>query len=220
MTIDIDPLATAGLTARQVRTGERDGRATRVVIARRAYDSDHDDLWDALTNPERLPRWFLPVTGDLQVGGRYQVVGNAGGIVERCEPPRSFSVTWEMGPTVSWLTITLTEDDGRTTLELSHEAPVDPDFWTQFGPGAVGVGWDLGLMGLGLHLSSGADNDGAEAQAWTLSPDGVAFVRASAEDWAAAATADGDDAAAAQDAAERTITFYTVMPEGGDGSAS
>ena len=44
-------------------------------------------MWDACTDPERIGRWFLPVSGDLRLGGRYQLEGNAGGEILRCEPP-------------------------------------------------------------------------------------------------------------------------------------
>lgn len=211
--MNIDPVATAGLVAREVRNGERDGAPTKIVVARRTYATDRADLWSILTDPERIARWFLPVEGDVSVGGRYQVVGNAGGVVERCDEPTSFAVTWEMGPMVSWLTITLTETGDGTTFELEHEAPVDPGMWEQYGPGAVGVGWDLALMGLGLHLESGAPNDGDAVQAWVLSDDGIAFVRAAATDWAEGAVEAGDPDAAARAAAESTIRFYTVPPE-------
>ncbi len=82
--------------------------------------------------------------------------------MQECRAPETFAVTWEFGEMVSWLTVTLTEADGGAVLELAHEAPVDPQMWTQFGPGAVGVGWDLGLMALGLHLESGAAVDPAD----------------------------------------------------------
>jgi hypothetical protein len=108
--------------------------------------------------------------------------------------------------------VVLTPGDGGTVLELSHEAPVDPDFWAQYGPGAGGVGWDLALMGLGLHVDSGAPVDPAAALAFPTTPAGVDFVRRAATDWAAAAIADGDDAEAAHAAADRTIDFYTVDP--------
>lgn len=208
-----DPVGTAGLVAREVRSGTRDGATTKIVVARRTYAAEQKDLWNALTDPERLPRWFLPVSGDLEVGGRYQTQGNAGGVVERCDEPESFAVTWEMGPTVSWLQVRLLPADDGTTLELVHEAPVDPGFWDQFGPGAVGVGWDLALMGLGLHLASGASVDPAAAEAFATSPGGVAFVRAAADDWAEAAVRDGDDTGPAHEAAERTVAFYTTVPE-------
>jgi len=209
----IDPVMTAGLVAREVRTGSRHGAATRIVVARRTYATDQADLWDALTNPERIPRWFLPVSGDLTVGGRYQLEGNAGGVVERCVEPDAFAVTWELGPMMSWVEVTLTAVADGTTLELLHEATVDPEFWDQFGPGAVGVGWDLALVGLGLHIETGAPVDQEEAAAFTLSPDGVAFVRRIAEDSADAALGDGDDPVAAHEAAARTVAFYTEVPD-------
>src|SRR3546814_8563628 len=67
-----------------------------------------------------------------------------------------------MGPMVSWLTIGLSAADGGTRLELVHESPVDPEFAAMYGPGAVGVGWDLALMGLGLHLEDSTPVDPAE----------------------------------------------------------
>lgn len=209
----IDPVATAGLMTREVRTGSRAGAPTRLVVARRTYATYRADLWHALTDADRIPRWFLPVSGDLRVGGRYQFEGNAGGVVERCDEPESFAVTWEMGETVSWVEVRLTPSGDGTTLELTHEAPVDPQFWAQFGPGAVGVGWELGLMGLGLHLASGAQVDPALAVDFPAAPEGRDFIRMSAGGWADAAIADGDDAAAAQAAAGRTVAFYTGQPE-------
>jgi uncharacterized protein YndB with AHSA1/START domain len=213
-----DPAATAGLVTREVRSGSRDGAPTKIAVACRTYPTDQADLWDALTNAERIPRWFLPVSGSLEVGGRYQLEGNAGGLVERCDEPESFAVTWEYGPMLSWLEVTLTPAGDGTTLELAHEAHVDPDLWGQFGPGAVGVGWDLALIGLGLHLESGAQVDPEEGARFPTSPAGVEFVRGAAASWAGAAVADGDEPGPAQEAAERTVAFYTVEPEDGSGS--
>ncbi|GEM_PF-93020 len=216
MTISVDPIATAGLVTREVRTGERAGAPTRVAVARRTYATDPADLWDALTDPQRIPRWFLPVSGDLRVGGRYSLTGNASGVVERCDAPRLLALTWEMGPQVSWVEVELTPvDDGAgagTTLELRHEAPVDPGFWAQYGPGAVGVGWDLALLGLGLHLDTGEPVDPDDGAGYALTADGRAFVRTAALGWTAAAVAAGEDARAMQAAGDRTVTFYTVDP--------
>jgi uncharacterized protein YndB with AHSA1/START domain len=213
-----DPVATAGLVTREIRSGSRDGAPTKIAIARRTYPTGQADLWDALTNADRIPRWFLPVSGDLKVGGHYQLEGNAGGIVERCEEPDSFAVTWEFGEMMTWLEITLAPDGNGTRLELAHEAHVDPGMWGQFGPGAVGVGWDLGLMGLSLHLESGAPVDPAMAITFPTSPDGIAFVRQSAAGWADAAVRDGDEAGPAHEAAARTVAFYTIPPEAAPGT--
>jgi uncharacterized protein YndB with AHSA1/START domain len=216
--MSFDPVAMAGLVTREVRSGVRDGAATKIAIARRAYLASQADLWDALTSADRIPRWFLPVSGDLRVGGRYQLEGNAGGLVERCEAPESFAVTWEFGGTLSWLEVTLIPDGERTTLELAHHAHVDPGLWGQFGPGAVGVGWDLALIGLARHMDSGAPVDQEEAAAFATSPDGAEFIRLAAAGWADAAIADGDEAGAARQAAARTVAFYTGVSGSADGS--
>jgi uncharacterized protein YndB with AHSA1/START domain len=201
---------------REVRTGSRDGASTKMAVARRTYAADRSDLWDALTNPERIPRWFLPVEGDLRVGGRYQLIGNAGGVVERCDAPHSFAATWEMGDMVSWIDVTLTPAENGTTLELVHESFVDPEMWGQFGPSAVGIGWDLGLMGLGIHLASGEAVDPDVAANFLTWPEGAEFARLSAARWADAAVADGDEPGQAREAAERTVAAYTAVPDPDD----
>jgi uncharacterized protein YndB with AHSA1/START domain len=205
----IDVVRQIGAVVREVASREHEGRPARVVVATRTYDTDVEDVWDALTNAERIPRWFLPVTGDLRLGGRYQFQGNAGGTITRCEPPRLLAVTWEMGGSDSWLTISLLNDpNGGTRLELEHVAHVDDDFWNQFGPGAVGVGWDLALFGLGQHLATGGSVDRNEAAAWSVSDEGREFVRRSSEEWCRASIAAGTGDAAARAAAARTTAFY------------
>jgi uncharacterized protein YndB with AHSA1/START domain len=46
--------------------------------------------------PSGIPRWFLPIAGDLRLGGRFQLEGNAGGEITECRPPRRLAVTWEL----------------------------------------------------------------------------------------------------------------------------
>lgn len=208
-----DPVRAAGLVAREVRTGSRDGKPTKIAIARRRYGAERPDVWDALTNAERIPRWFLPVSGDLVAGGRYELEGNASGVIESCEEPESFAVTWEFGGMVSWLQISLSEADGGTTLEVSHEAHVDPDMWEQFGPGAAGLGWDGALLGLEQHLASGEALDRAAAETWPTTSEGTKFFRLAGEGWAQAAIDDGDEPEQARAASERSIAFYTTPPE-------
>ena len=216
--MSLNPAAMVGLVTREVRSGSRDGAPTKIVIARRTYPTGQADLWDALTSPDRIARWFLPVSGDLKAGGRYQLEGNAGGIIERCAAPESFAMTWEFRGTMSWLEVTLVPDGERTTLELAHEAPVDPGMWGQFGPGAVGIGWDLSLMGLGLHIESGTPLDPATAVTFPASPEGTEFIRRAAEGWADAAVRDGDEQGQAHEAAARTVAFYTPPPEAAQGN--
>jgi uncharacterized protein YndB with AHSA1/START domain len=199
-----------GAVTRVVDDRQRDGRPARVVVATRTYDSDIADVWDAITSAERIPRWFLPISGELRLGGRYQLTGNAGGEITACEPPRHVAMTWEFGGEVSWVEVRLTEEsEDRTRLVLEHIAHVDDDRWNQFGPGAVGVGWDLTLLGLDEHLRSGAAVDTEAAMAWTMSDAGKEYLRRSSDDWARASVAAGTDAAAAAAAAARTTAFYS-----------
>jgi uncharacterized protein YndB with AHSA1/START domain len=194
---------------RRVGSRELPAGTARVSTISQVYDSDLDDVWDAVTSAERLPRWFMPITGDLRVGGRYQLAGNAGGVIERCAKP-AFAATWEYGDEVSWIEVRLTPvDAGRTRFELEHVAHVDDERWAEYGPGATGVGWDLSLLGLGLHLRTGAANDPAEFETWTLSPEGRLFVAESSERWCEQSIAAGTDEAAARAAADRTTAFYT-----------
>ena len=92
-----------------------------------------------MTNSERIARWFLPVSGELELGGHYQFEGFAHGVVTDCEPFRSFTVTWE-GRSISWVTVRLAKDGRGSRMTLEHMVPVD-DHWETHGAGAVGVGW-------------------------------------------------------------------------------
>ncbi|MDH2381658.1 SRPBCC family protein [Bradyrhizobium sp. CER78] len=216
----IDPVAYVGAVVREVAVRERDGKPARAVIATRSYDTDIADLWDALTNPERIPRWFLPISGDLKLGGRYQFQGQAGGEITTCEPPRRLAVTWEAMGTVSWLTVTLADDGSRgTRLELEHLSLIEGDFWDRYGPGAVGVGWDLALMGLALCLATAPGQlfDRAAAAAWPGSDDGKDFIRRSSADWCRASIKAGTDESAARRAEANTTAFYCGEPEPGGG---
>jgi uncharacterized protein YndB with AHSA1/START domain len=183
----------------------------RVLTITRTYPTSLDDLWDACTNAERIPRWFLPVSGDLRPGGRYQLTGNASGTIERCDPPNSFSATWEYGSEVSWIELRLTADgEDSTRFELEHVAHVDDERWAQFGPGAVGIGWDLGLIGLSLHLASGGEAvDPQEVQAWMGTEDGRRFVGLSSRAWRDASVAAGTDPDEADAAEAGSTAFYT-----------
>jgi uncharacterized protein YndB with AHSA1/START domain len=196
---------------RQVGTCVLEAGEARTVTISQTYDASIDDVWDACTNPERIPRWFLPISGDLSVGGRYQLEGNAGGKIERCDPPNSFAATWEYGGDVSWIEVRLsTEPKSGTRFELEHIAHVDDERWAEFGPGAVGVGWDMGLIGLALHLSSGQAVDARESATWAASDQGKEFMSLSSQRWCDASVAAGTDEADAQAAAARTTAAYTA----------
>jgi hypothetical protein len=135
-----------------------------------------------------------------------------------CDPPKCFEITWVYGGEVSWVTVELTGETGgaEATIELRHTAHPPEEFWDQFGPGAVGVGWDLSLLGLALHLESGEAVDQAEVEAWSISSEGKAFIVAASEGWGDAAIADGDDRETAQRRVKATGAFYSGELSGPD----
>jgi uncharacterized protein YndB with AHSA1/START domain len=204
--IDVDDQ----INAVQRTVGDRtlDAGQARVVTISQSYETDAADLWDACTDIERIPRWFLPITGDLRVGGSYQLEGNAHGTVQTCDPPREFTATWEFGDTVSWIEVRII-DEGlhRSRFELQHIAHAD-DHWEQFGPGATGMGYDGALVGLTIHLSTGRPVEQAWGQEWMASKDGRRFTRNSGEAWYRANVAAGADDEWARAAADRCIAAY------------
>jgi len=94
-----------------------DGEEVSVVL-RRQYDAEIGDVWSAITEPDRIKRWFLPVSGDLQVGGKFQLEGNAGGEILACEPPEKLRLTF--GGPASIVELVLADDGGaKTTLQMT-----------------------------------------------------------------------------------------------------
>ena len=205
---------------RTVGTRTLEAGEARVVTITRTYDAPVDEVWDACTNIERVPRWFAPVTGELRLGGRYQVQGNAGGTIERCDPPRSFAATWEFGGQVSGIEVRVDPAEEGAVLTLEHVGHVDDEFWERFGPGAVGVGWELGLLGLAGHLGAPGVPAAAEGEAWAMSDEGREFSTLSAEAWGEAHAAGGADPVAARESAARTTAFYTGTASPEEGAAA
>lgn len=186
----------------------RDGTGDTVSVAlTRTYDADAEDVWDALTNPERLPRWFYPVTGELEVGGDFQFQGNAGGEILHCDRPSWLQVSF--GGPDSIVDLRLVSIDDRTTVELVHTVPL-----AMAGSGAgalfVGPGWDGALLGLGIHLRGEAVGNPLEA---ANSPEVIEFNRGSISRWTEAiessGTASADEIAGAREAA---VAQYTTLP--------
>jgi uncharacterized protein YndB with AHSA1/START domain len=199
-------------------TGDRETPAGngKAVVLEREYDAPIDDVWDALTNPERINRWFLPISGEYRLGGRYQLEGNAGGEIVACERPNRFKVTWLYGEPASPVDISEVEvrlsriADDRTRLQLEHVADVPVDRWDEYGPGAVGVGWEGAVLGLALHLAGGSIDD---PNAWSVSDEGREFFTRSSNAWGEANRAAGANPEAAARAVARTTAFYAPEPE-------
>ncbi|SNT55917.1 Activator of Hsp90 ATPase homolog 1-like protein [Asanoa hainanensis] len=193
---------------REVGVGPAEGGGEEVsVVLRRTYAAPVEDVWDALTTPDRIARWFYPLTGDLREGGTFQLEGNAGGEIRRCEPPHRLTVTFG-GPT-SVVNLTLsagTADD--TELELTHTVPIE---MAGSGAGAlfVGPGWDGALLGLALHLAGEVFDDPI---AHANSPEVREFSRGSVDAWESVVAASGT-ATAEETAAGRQMALAQFAPE-------
>ncbi|MEV4263634.1 SRPBCC family protein [Kribbella sp. NPDC049584] len=143
-----------------------------VVRIEDRYDTDIDDLWSAVTEPDRVARWYGTVDGDLRVGGAFTLyVASADlhstGRIDVCEPPRSLRVTTRetdesaqrgSGPAPFETTIeaTLTPDGAQTILTIEvRGVPLDKIEY-------FGTGWQIHVENLAAYLT-GSGSDGTES---------------------------------------------------------
>ncbi len=200
-----------GAAGRSVSLLERDGRPASAVTISRSLTTTVENVWDAVTNGERIPRWAMPISGELELGGRFQLEGNAGGVITECELLSRISVTWEFAGDLSWVELRISDGGaGSPQLSATHTAHLSPH-WDEYGPGAVGVGWELALAGLALHLENPNEPKPDEME-FVTSPDGKAFIKGSSEAWGQAAILAGTDPGAATAAVRSTTAFYTGEP--------
>ena len=77
-----------------------DGRAELRI--EQTWDTDAADLWDAVSDPERLARWFAPIVGTPVVGGEFGIHFDDGDVpgmtLLSCDPGRGFTFVWPMAP--------------------------------------------------------------------------------------------------------------------------
>ncbi|GAA1385038.1 SRPBCC family protein [Pseudonocardia kongjuensis] len=217
-----DVLDELAATRRTMGTAELPAGDAYTIELRRHYDAHPDDVWDALTSPERLSRWLGPVSGDLRPGGTFALDGGEHGDILRCEPPHLLRVSWMFGPEADeWPGTSEVEvrlspgPSGGTAFELVHAAAVGEPMFPTYGPGAGGVGWDLHLLALATLLGGGGTLDHEKFQA---SPDGREFSRRSAAAWGEAHLAGGGDPDQVAAAVEATTAFYLPDPNAPTGT--
>ena len=180
---------------RHIAAGE-----ARTTLMRRRYDAPIEDVWAACTDPDRLNRWFLPVTGDLRVGGTFSLAGNARGEILRCAPPRLLTVTWvyEDRPAGEVELRLSPGADGDTVLELEHafisesvSAVILND--PETGMYGIGAGWEAPLDYLGKYLRDELPD--APATEWyEMNPQDEELATRRGQAWAAVVAAADDEA--------------------------
>lgn len=123
------------------------------------YDTDIDDLWSALTDPQRLGRWIADVDGDLCLGGEFRASFTSGwegpGRVDVCDAPRRLIVTMSPGQgDETVIEAELVADGDQTCLVIEERGlPLDE-------LAAHGAGWQAHVEDLAAHLA------GRERVAW------------------------------------------------------
>ncbi len=175
----IDITSQIGAIERNVsRRTDESGAELVSVVVRRTYRGSIDDVWDAITDPDRIRRWFMPVSGALREGGDFQLEGNASGRILRCQPPRLLRTTFGGETSIVELRLESTGAE-ETSLELEHTVPIE---MAGSGAGAlyVGPGWDGAFLGLGLYLDGQVIDDPMAAAS---SPEAQAFSRDSIRAW-------------------------------------
>ena len=121
---------------------------TFAVRFEREYPTTPQDLWDAVTAPDRVERWLAPVTGDPRPGGEVVLRFPDGDVtlrVTRCEPPHALAVEWvhpQPGVAPSLVTADLTAAGDRCRLVLEHSR------LTRVGAPGYSAGWHWYLANL------------------------------------------------------------------------
>ena len=141
---------------------EEPGGARRLQF-RRSWPDPIEDVWAALTEPERLARWIGSYDGDRGAGGggtftmthESEPVGEAMTIVE-CDPPRRLVVDWS-GEEHWRVDLDLSVQDGRTVLRFTQ------DFRTPDAVGDVATGWHWYLDKLSAELTGRPQPGGWDA---------------------------------------------------------
>lgn len=128
-----------------------DGRG--LVRIKSRYKTDINDLWEALTDHQRLARWYGRVEGDLRVGGEFTAFVHGShwegrGRVNVCNPPQQLQVTtFEEGSPEKVVTAELVADGDHTVLNIEvRDIPLNQ-------LSAHGAGWQLHVDDLSAYLA-------------------------------------------------------------------
>jgi len=127
-----------------------DGKA--VVRMEDVFDTSIDDLWSALTDPQRLARWIARVEGDLRLGGQFRASFTSGwegpGRVDVCDPPRRLLVTMDQDKHDETVIAAELIPDGDKTRLVVEERGLPFDEAADHGGG-----WQAHIEDLAAHLA-------------------------------------------------------------------
>ncbi|WP_224392493.1 SRPBCC family protein [Pseudonocardia sp. ICBG1293] len=141
------------------RTGEvhHEPGGPTVLRFRRVHPEPVEDVWSAVTDPDRCARWFGRWSGDARPGGTVALEmtaeEDAGGppsqvLISECDPPHRLAVAIRDGDGEPWeLTLTLAPEGTGTVLVLPHVLPAG------LSPADAGPGWHWYLDRLAASLA-------------------------------------------------------------------
>jgi uncharacterized protein YndB with AHSA1/START domain len=116
------------------------------------YATDIDDLWSALTEPERLARWIGDVQGELRLGGvihaRFTSSWEGPGRIDACDRPHRLLLTMDPGTgdeTVIEAVLDVEADGTRLVIEERGLPLASLE--------AYGAGWQAHVEDLAAHLA-------------------------------------------------------------------
>lgn len=128
-------------------TGRREQRGDDTwVVLTRTFRAPIQDVWAAITEPERLARWIGRWTGDPAQGTvRFEMLFEGEGVeaeeytIDVCDAPTRLELTSRMAydentPATWHLKLDLAETDGVTTLTFAQSMD-DPSMAENVGPG-------------------------------------------------------------------------------------
>ena len=224
--------------SRSVEVERGDGIVALTARLRTTLGGAPSELWPELTEADRLAQWYGPVeigpaqsdptesdpTGSDaaaadpardagEAGARtFRTVGGAHGRVLAAVPPHQLDLTWEYADNVDRLEIRLDpEEDGTSRLTLQQIARLPEATFDAYGPGAVGIGWDIAILGFVARTGAWRElrlDVPVASPAWLASSEGADMVRAWSIRWAAASVAAGTDVDAARRAENETTRAY------------
>jgi uncharacterized protein YndB with AHSA1/START domain len=125
-----------------------------IVRIEHRVETDVEDVWSAITEPERLARWYGEIEGDLRVGGQFRASVHASGWegtgrVEECERPRRLLVVSKGAdePNEDSTEVTLTGDGDQTVLVVEQRGLPLHLLW------AYGAGLQMHVEDLAAYIA-------------------------------------------------------------------
>ncbi len=155
------------------------------IVIERVLDTNAEETFALLTEPERLRRWFaVSASVDLRVGGDYRILcvpGHAAvGQVTEIEPGKRVVYSWgwldsdEVPPGSTTLIVELEPEGGRTRVRLTHE-------------GLTGVWAERHFDGWNQHLDrlvKAAAEGEAGLEPWLIDPEEKNHLTVAEATWA------------------------------------